>query len=165
VGVSSFHQTPLFLGVCRENLVQLVSSGLLSGSYSQKTCRYNIGIIATIYVSPGFVKALSKPTASQTGLITAIYYLGTWTSYVFLSGPISDRLGRRYSAFTGTFVTSVGAAMQAGAKGKGAFALMIIGRIICGFGNAIISTSVPLYQRLEISCSCHGSWANNSIPQ
>jgi MFS family permease len=128
------------------------------------TRRYNIGILATVYVSPGFIKALSKPTASQTGLITAIYYLGTWTSYVFLSAPISDRLGRRYSALTGTVVTCVGAAIQAGAKGNGAFALMIIGRIICGFGNAIISTSVPLYQRLEVSCSCSGRWADD-VPQ
>jgi hypothetical protein len=30
-------------------------------------------------------KALHKPSASQKGLITAIYYLGTWLSYVFLS--------------------------------------------------------------------------------
>jgi MFS family permease len=126
--------------------------------------RYNIGILATVYVSPGFIQALSKPTASQTGLITAIYYLGTWISYIFLSALTSDRLGRRYAALTGTVVTCVGTAMQAGAKGRGAFALMIIGRIICGFGNAIISTSVPLYQRLEISCSCYGRWADD-IPQ
>jgi MFS family permease len=127
-------------------------------------CRYNIGILATIYVSPGFIKALSKPTASQEGLITAIYYLGTWTSYIFLSAMTSDRLGRRYSALVGTVVTCVGAAMQAGAKGNGAFALMIIGRIICGVGNAIISTSVPLYQRLEISFSCYDIWLDK-IPQ
>jgi hypothetical protein len=34
-----------------------------------------------------------------------------------------------------------------GADGKTAFASMIVGRIIAGFGNAIISSSVPLYQR------------------
>ncbi len=127
-------------------------------------CRYNIGILATIYVSPGFIKALSKPTASQKGLVTAIYYLGTWISYIFLSAMTSDRLGRRYAALTGTVVTCVGAAIQAGAKGNGAFALMIIGRIICGVGNAIISTSVPLYQRLGISGVCLGKWADK-IPQ
>lgn len=120
-----------------------------------RNCRYNIGILATIYVNNGFIKALSTPTASQQGLITAIYYLGTWTCYVFISGPVSDKIGRRYSAMTGTVVSCVGAAMQAGAKDHGAFALMIIGRIICGFGNAIISTSVPLYQRLDsLPSSC-----------
>lgn len=111
--------------------------------------RYNIGIIATLYVNNGWIKALHKPTAAQKGLITAIYYLGTWLSYVFLSGLASDRLGRRYAALVGTVVSCVGGAVQTGAHGSAttAYAMMIIGRIISGFGNAVISTAVPLYQR------------------
>ncbi|MCJ1479541.1 hypothetical protein MMC13_008227 [Lambiella insularis] len=111
---------------------------------------YNIGILATIYVSPGFIKLLDSPSASKQGLITAIYYLGTWISYVFLAGPISDRLGRKWSTFLGAIIVCVGAAFQAGASGAGAFAMMIVGRIICGLGTAITSTAVPLYQS-EIS--------------
>jgi MFS family permease len=103
--------------------------------------------MATIYVNPGFKTALHKPNASHTGLITAIYYLGTWLSYVFLSHPASDRLGRRYSALTGMLVVCIGAALQAGASGSGAYAMMICGRIICGLGMALVSTAVPLYQR------------------
>ena len=105
--------------------------------------------MATIYVHPGFKKALHKPDAAHTGLITAIYYLGTWTSYIFISHPLSDRLGRRYAAATGTFVTLIGASLIAGARGGGSFSMMIIGRIICGMGVAVVSTSVPLYQRFE----------------
>lgn len=112
---------------------------------------YNIGILATIYVSPGFIKALHsvKPAskwAAQKGLITAIYYLGTWLGYVFISGPINDRLGRRYAALTGAAVTCIGVAVMTGAGGHTAYAMMIIGRIISGLGNSVISTSVPLYQ-------------------
>jgi MFS family permease len=109
--------------------------------------RYNIGIIATIYTHPGFKATLHKPKPSKTGLITAIYYLGTWLSYVFLSHPASDYLGRRYAGVVGMMTSCVGAALQAGADGKGAFAMMVAGRIICGLGLAIVSTSVPLYQR------------------
>ncbi|PVH74281.1 general substrate transporter [Cadophora sp. DSE1049] len=58
----------------------------------------------------------------------------------------SDKLGRRYAALTGTVVTCIGGAVQAGSHGKSALAMMVIGRILSGFGNAIISTSVPLYQ-------------------
>jgi MFS family permease len=119
-----------------------------SHRHANRGISYNIGIIATLYVSPGWIKALHKPTASQKGLITAIYYLGTWISYIFLSGPTSDRLGRRYAALSGTGVTCIGAALQTGATGKAGFAMMIVGRIIAGFGNAVISSSVPLYQRL-----------------
>ncbi len=129
------------------NLVHSFVVAPWSTSSTHGQCRYNIGIIAPIYVNPGFIKALHKPTAAQKGLITAIYYLGTWTSYVFLSGMVSDRLGRRYAALTGTALTCIGGAVQVGSHGKSALAMMVIGRIISGFGNAIISTSVPLYQR------------------
>lgn len=107
---------------------------------------YNIGIIATLYVNKGFIKALHAPTAAQKGLITAIYYLGTWVSYVFLSHAVSDRLGRRYAAMIGTVVTCVGAAVQTGSHGHQALAMMCVGRVISGLGNALISTAVPLYQ-------------------
>lgn len=126
---------------------------LLPNVFDSNHFRYNIGIMATIYVNPGFKKALHGPTASQTGLITAIYYLGTWLSYVFLSHPASDRLGRRYAALTGISVVAVGAALQAGATGSSKtspYAMMIIGRIICGLGMALVSTSVPLYQRFVL---------------
>ena len=93
--------------------------------------------------------ALDKPDASKKGIITAIYYLGTWTSYLFISHPLSDRLGRRYAALIGTFVACFGTALHAGATGSptSAFAMTVAGRIISGMGVAVVSTSVPLYQR------------------
>lgn len=103
--------------------------------------------MATIYVHPGFIKALHKPTKAMTGLITSIYYLGTWLSYLFISHPLADRFGRRVAAAAGVLTTAIGAAIQTGAKGNGGVAQMIVGRIICGVGLAIVSTSVPLYQR------------------
>jgi MFS family permease len=113
---------------------------------------YNIGIMATIYVNPGFKTETKITKPAQTGLITAIYYLGTWLSYLFLSHPASDRLGRRYSAMTGILVVCVGAAIQAGARKPHGLAMMVIGRIICGLGMALVSTAVPLYQRFA-SCT------------
>jgi MFS family permease len=110
---------------------------------------YNIGILSTIYVHPGFKKALGQPSSSQTGLITAIYYLGTWLSYLFISHPASDFLGRRYAALAGMIVTCIGSAIMAGASGgpSSAYAMMIVGRIIEGLGIAVVSTTVPMYQR------------------
>ncbi|KAJ9165792.1 General substrate transporter [Coniochaeta hoffmannii] len=107
---------------------------------------YNVGILSSVLVHPGFVAQLHHPSAAKKGVITAIYYLGTWTSYVFLSHPASDRLGRRYAALVGTVVTCFGSALIAGATGSGAYAMVIAGRIIAGMGVAIVSTSVPLYQ-------------------
>lgn len=108
---------------------------------------YNIGIMASIYVHPGFKEALHQPTKTETGLITSLYYLGTWISYLFLGHYLADRYGRRVAAASGILITSIGALMQTVAHGETTgLALMIIGRITCGVGLAIVSTSVPLYQ-------------------
>ncbi|KAK4195742.1 general substrate transporter [Triangularia verruculosa] len=117
---------------------------------------YNVGVLASVLVHPGFKETLRRPDASLSGLITAIYYLGTFTSYIFIAHPAADKLGRRHAAFVGMGVTCVGQAFQAGAFGSGAQALgmVIVGRIIAGVGTGIISTSVPLYQS-EIAPSKH----------
>lgn len=86
-------------------------------------------------------------TPSRKGVITAIYYLGTWLSYVFISHATSDRFGRRYAALAGVLTVAVGNAFECGATGSGAYAMMIVGRVISGVGVGMLSTSVPLYQR------------------
>ena len=103
--------------------------------------------MATIYVHPGFVMSLQKPTKAMTGLITSIYYLGTWLSYLFVSHPLADNFGRCVAAATGVMITALGAAIQASANGEHGVTTMIAGRIVCGIGLAVVSTSVPLYQR------------------
>ncbi|KAF3937840.1 hypothetical protein ABW19_dt0207195 [Dactylella cylindrospora] len=111
---------------------------------------YNIGIVGTIYVNKGYLDDLHHPSAAQKGLITGIYYVGTWTSFVFVAGPLNDKIGRRWSSFVGSLVVCLGSAIQISSKGPGALAIMIVGRIVSGFGTSIIATTVPLYQS-EIS--------------
>jgi MFS family permease len=103
--------------------------------------------MASIYVHPGFIEELHNPTKAMTGFITSIYYVGTWFSYLFISHPLADRYGRRVAAASGTVITAFGAALQTFASGSLGLSMMIIGRIVCGIGLAIVSTSVPLYQR------------------
>ncbi|KAK6206606.1 hypothetical protein LQW54_007558 [Pestalotiopsis sp. IQ-011] len=106
---------------------------------------YHVGVLSSVLVHPGFTDALGHPTAAQKGLITAIYYLGTWFSYIFLSHPLADTLGRRYAALAGTAIVAVGTAFEAGASAPSAYALFTAGRVISGMGIAVLSTSVPLY--------------------
>lgn len=109
---------------------------------------YNIGILSSILVHPGWKATLHYPTPSQKGLVTGIYYLGTLLSYLFLSHPLADWLGRRHAALVGTLVLCVGAALMAGTRGgDGAVAMMAVGRWVCGVGVGVVSTTVPLYQR------------------
>ncbi|KAI0853641.1 general substrate transporter [Daldinia vernicosa] len=105
---------------------------------------YNVGILSSVLVHPGFLKAMGHLTPSRKGVITAIYYLGT--CYIFISHPVSDLFGRRYAAMAGILTVAVGNAFESGASGSGAYAMMIVGRIISGIGVGMLSTSVPLYQ-------------------
>lgn len=104
---------------------------------------YNIGILSSILVHPGFNDSLSHPSASARGLIAGIYYLGTLLSYLLLSHPLADLLGRRYAALCGTAVLSLGAlAMTTGSSVE----VVVMGRFVCGLGVGVVSTAVPLYQ-------------------
>ncbi|KAI5860907.1 general substrate transporter [Durotheca rogersii] len=105
---------------------------------------YNVGILSSVLVHPGFVRAMGHLNPSRKGVITAIYYLGT--CYVFVSHPVSDAFGRRYAALAGIFIVAVGNAFECGAAGPRAYSLMIVGRITSGLGVGMLSTSVPLYQ-------------------
>jgi MFS family permease len=105
---------------------------------------FDIGIWSSIMVHPGWRKAMREPDASDRGALTAVYYIGTLLSYLLVSHPLADRLGRRYAALTGTVVLSAGAVIMGAASSVG---IMAIGRWICGIGVAITSTTVPLYQR------------------
>jgi MFS family permease len=117
---------------------------------------YNIGILSSILVHPGWAAAINHPTPSQKGFITGIYYLGTFLSYLLLSHWLADRLGRRYAALLGTLGLCVGAVVMAAAGGHAAINVFVSGRLICGVGVGVVSTTVPLYQRL-VMASIRGS--------
>ncbi|KEY75201.1 hypothetical protein S7711_01640 [Stachybotrys chartarum IBT 7711] len=110
---------------------------------------YNIGILSSVLIHPGWRTALHQPRPSQKGLVTGIYYLGTLLSYLFLSHPLADWLGRRHAALVGTVVLSMGAVVMAATQ-DGAVGVMVLGRWLCGVGVGVVSTGVPLYQS-EIS--------------
>ncbi|KHO01571.1 General substrate transporter [Metarhizium album ARSEF 1941] len=107
---------------------------------------YNIGILSSILVHPGWREAMHDPTPASRGLVTGIYYLGTLLSHVLLSHPLADRLGRRHAAMMGTGTLCLGAICMASAHGGAAVAIMALGRWTCGLGVGVVSTTVPLYQ-------------------
>ncbi|KAG5980721.1 hypothetical protein E4U55_003722 [Claviceps digitariae] len=89
---------------------------------------YNIGVLSSILVHPGWRAALGGHVSPSTkGLVTGIYYLGTLASYVLVAHPLADRLGRRRAAMLGTGVLSGGAVMMALAEGEAAMGIMVWG--------------------------------------
>ncbi|PMB63518.1 putative metabolite transport protein [Beauveria bassiana] len=102
---------------------------------------YNIGILSSVLVHPGWRGALHDPEPAQKGLVTGFYYVGTLIAYVFLSHPLADLLGRRYAAQAGTLVLCLGALVMAAAAGRYALGIMVVGRGICGLGVGVLGGS------------------------
>ncbi|KAG6832311.1 hypothetical protein H0H92_003544 [Tricholoma furcatifolium] len=67
------------------------------------------------------------------------------------AGRVGDSIGRRGTLFIGAVVFTIGGAIQTFTTG---FWIMIIGRLVSGFGVGLLSTIVPIYQS-EISPPNH----------
>jgi MFS family permease len=78
--------------------------------------------------------------------MVAILEIGAFISSLGV-GQVGDILGRRKTILYGSLIFIVGGALQAFANGM---PMMMLGRIIAGFGVGMLSAIVPVYQS-EIS--------------
>jgi sugar porter (SP) family MFS transporter len=78
--------------------------------------------------------------------MVAILEIGAFISSLMV-GRIGDMIGRRRTILYGSMVFFVGGACQAAAR---SMPMMLLGRILAGFGVGALSTIVPVYQS-EIS--------------
>lgn len=78
--------------------------------------------------------------------MVAILEVGAFISSI-LVGKVGDILGRRRTILYGSLIFVVGGALQSFSNGM---PMMMLGRIIAGFGVGMLSTIVPVYQS-EIS--------------
>ena len=71
----------------------------------------------------------------------------SWTNLIavtsILAAPLADNYGRRMTLRAGAFVFTVGGAIQTLCTG---YDVMLIGRIMSGFGVGMLSMIVPIYQ-------------------
>jgi MFS family permease len=78
--------------------------------------------------------------------MVAILEIGAFISSLSV-GTVGDMLGRRKTILYGSLIFIVGGTLQTFANGM---PMMMLGRIIAGFGVGMLSTIVPVYQS-EIS--------------
>lgn len=95
---------------------------------------------------PFFKNYFNQPTRAEIGTMVAILEVGAFISSLCV-GRIGDVIGRRKTILYGSIIFFVGGMCQTFANGM---PMMMIGRIIAGFGVGALSTIVPVYQS-EIS--------------
>ncbi|KAF2688631.1 hypothetical protein K458DRAFT_428164 [Lentithecium fluviatile CBS 122367] len=107
---------------------------------------YDQGVMSGIITGMYFKDYFNQPSAAELGTMVAILEIGAFISSL-LVGRIGDMLGRRRTILYGSLIFVVGGALQTFAT---SMPLMMLGRIVAGFGVGALSTIVPVYQS-EIS--------------
>ncbi|PBK77440.1 general substrate transporter [Armillaria solidipes] len=111
---------------------------------------YDQGVMSGVITGPHFRKFFNNPDAVEIGTMVAVLEVGAFITSV-AAGKIGDLMGRKGTLFVGAIVFTIGGAIQTFTTG---FWVMIVGRVISGFGVGLLSTIVPIYQS-EISPPDH----------
>ncbi|KAF1810148.1 high affinity glucose transporter [Eremomyces bilateralis CBS 781.70] len=107
---------------------------------------YDQGVMSGIITGGYFKDYFNQPSRAEIGTMVAILEVGAFISSLMV-GRVGDIIGRRKTILYGSIVFVVGGALQAFANGM---PMMMVGRILAGFGVGMLSTIVPIYQS-EIS--------------
>ena len=107
---------------------------------------YDQGVMSGIITGSYFKQQFNDPSRAEIGTMVAILEIGAFISSLAI-GRIGDWLGRRRTILCGSMVFFVGGALQTVSM---SMPVMMLGRIIAGFGVGALSTIVPIYQS-EIS--------------
>ncbi|EME82082.1 uncharacterized protein MYCFIDRAFT_139011, partial [Pseudocercospora fijiensis CIRAD86] len=90
---------------------------------------------------PSFLSYFDKPSPSAIGGIVSAFAAGACFG-ALSSALITDRHGRLWGLRIGSLIAVIGAAFQAGAVHV---AMLIIGRLVNGFGAGILTATFPVY--------------------
>ncbi|KAE8358133.1 general substrate transporter [Aspergillus caelatus] len=102
---------------------------------------YDQGVFSGVNTSQDFLRTFDYPNSSLLGTINAIYEIGCFVGAinVFIVG---EYLGRKKCLYVGAALMLVGAILQASAFHT---VQMVIGRIVCGWGNGFNTAVTPLW--------------------
>ncbi|KKP00578.1 hypothetical protein THAR02_07303, partial [Trichoderma harzianum] len=107
---------------------------------------YDQGVMSGLIIGPYFIDYFNHPSKAEVGTMVAILEIGAFISSLIV-GRVGDIIGRRRTILYGSCIFFVGGALQTLAT---SMPMMMLGRIVAGFGVGMLSTIVPVYQS-EIS--------------
>ncbi|KAL2853465.1 general substrate transporter [Aspergillus pseudoustus] len=102
---------------------------------------YDQGVLGGLVNQPTFLDRLGNPSSGLIGSTMAIFYPACVVGSI-ISGLVGQKLGRRKMIFLGTIVMTIGIILQTVMQ---TFVQFIVGRIITGIGNGLITATIPIY--------------------
>ncbi|KAL8290637.1 hypothetical protein RQP46_002895 [Phenoliferia psychrophenolica] len=107
---------------------------------------YDSGYINGVTGSPIFIEIIEGAGATalstqNNSLIVSILSVGTFFG-ALVAGDMADFFGRRPTVIAGCIIYTIGCVLQAASHG---LALIVVGRLIAGFGVGFVSATIILY--------------------
>ncbi|KAJ5918416.1 hypothetical protein N7466_010408 [Penicillium verhagenii] len=104
---------------------------------------YDSGVMTDVIDSTNFLQSFhTTQTSAIIGAINSTYSGGAMIG-AFQGGYTVDRFGRKITIQMGALICLVGATLQAAAQN---LPMILVGRILAGWGVGIMSMAVPVYQ-------------------
>ncbi|KAF2704029.1 general substrate transporter [Pleomassaria siparia CBS 279.74] len=114
-----------------------------ANSAGQAWYGYDQGIISGILISSDFINTFPQTKdADIQGITASCFSLGNLGGCL-IAALFGDRLGRKKTLWLAAVVSALGAILQFSAAN---FPMLIVGRVINGFGNGMVSSTVGVYQ-------------------
>lgn len=112
---------------------------VLAASMASLSLGLDVGMISSTLVQPTFLSYFHNPSQSSIGGIVAAFSAGA-TFGAFGCAYLADPLGRTRGLLIGALISILGCALQAGAAH---IAMLILGRLINGFGAGMLTAVFP----------------------
>jgi sugar porter (SP) family MFS transporter len=103
---------------------------------------FDNGVFSGVIVLPWFLTKFNHPNTKLLGTISAMYNVGGFVGGL-IAFFVGSKLGRRRTILSGLGICAVGAIIQCTATH---LSELIAGRIICGVGVGIMTSTVGLWQ-------------------
>ncbi|SAL99551.1 hypothetical protein [Absidia glauca] len=102
---------------------------------------YDQGVLSGILVNADWLNQFDHPSETIQGMVVSVFLLGAWVSS-YPASWVMDQFGRRLTIFSGAVTFIVGGILQTAAINM---AMLMIGRLVSGFGIGFLSTVLPVY--------------------
>lgn len=120
----------------------LISIILLASGLDFLLFGFDQGLFGGVLAGDGFKHMLGNPSATRTGLVTAIYDIGCALGAV-MAFLVGDKVGRKKSIVYANIIVIIGAAIQTASF---SYAQMSVARVIAGVGVGFSTVAVPILQ-------------------
>jgi MFS family permease len=98
-------------------------------------------VLSGILVNADWLNQFDHPSETIQGMVVSVFLLGAWVSS-YPASWVMDQFGRRLTIFSGAVTFIVGGILQTAAINM---AMLMIGRLVSGFGIGFLSTVLPVY--------------------